>query len=261
MNLPFPITDVHVHLGPSDTPELYYPTLSVQEYLRVMEATGIERAYAFAPMREGGYRQANANLLEAARASGGKLGAFARLGGRRQPITEPHVWMVRRAIGKARRPRPSDVDSLEGYAGVKLLPHLDGIPSRSLMDEIAERELPVLVHGGRFSTPRWVARTILRRTTGPLILAHLGSFPSERRLLEDAVALARREPRVWLDTSGVWEADFVRYAAARVPEQLIFGSDAPLTHPGVAWTHLARSLADDGLLRRMSQQACHEVFL
>jgi hypothetical protein len=255
-----PHTDIHVHVGPSDTDELYYPTLTADECMRMMHSSGISRSFVFAPLREGGYRSANTDLLRAAQASGGRLRALARVGGRRMPITEPHVWMVRRALAKARRSRPDDVDTLDEYAGVKLLPHLDGMPPRRIFDRIAERSLPIVIHAGRFSTPRWIARNVLPRTDGPLVLAHLGSFPSERDLLEDAVALAAREPRVWLDTSGVWSAEFVRYAAGRVGDRLVFGSDAPLTHPAVAWNHVARALEDDGLLRRIGSEAATEIF-
>ena len=255
--------DAHVHVGASDTGQLYYPELTAQELLSIMDAAGIVRANVFAPFREDGYREANRALLETARASRGRLRVLARLGGRRQPVTEPQLWMARRALSKALRPREPDLsapDALDGFVGVKLLPQLDGLPGRSLFDQVARRRLPVLVHAGRYSPPRWIARRLLPQTAGPLVLAHLGSFPVEEASLREAVDLARREPRVYLDTSAIWVAGFIRYAAERVPQKLLFGSDAPFTHPAVAWDHLARALPDAGLLRRIGVEAPAEVF-
>jgi hypothetical protein len=254
--------DAHTHVGASDTGQLYYPELTASELFGLMDASGIAQSNIFAPFREGGYREANRTLRETAQASGGRLRALARLGGRRQPVTEPQLWMARRALSKALRSRPDELghEGLDGFAGVKLLPHLDGMPSRALFRAMRERKLPVLIHAGRYATPTWIARHVLPRTGGPLVLAHLGAFPAQEHLLRDAVALAESEGRVWLDTSGIWIAGFLRYAAARVPHKLIFGSDAPFTHPAVAWDHLARSVPDAGLARRIGTEAPHDVF-
>ena len=37
---PAGLTDIHVHLGPSDTGELYYPHLTPDEWLEMAEASG-----------------------------------------------------------------------------------------------------------------------------------------------------------------------------------------------------------------------------
>ena len=61
-----PLTDCHVHIGESDTNEIYYPHLALDEYRRLMADAGITRACIFAPLRKEGYRQINARLRTAA---------------------------------------------------------------------------------------------------------------------------------------------------------------------------------------------------
>ncbi len=252
---PYPLLDVHVHLGPSDSSEAYYPMLSGAEYLQHAHAAGVQRAYAFAPYRLGGYREANAALREWATTTQGVLRCFARLGGPHVLYAQwpPHLWQVRRRLRRPRR--ASDVPgSLDGFDGVKLLPHLDGVPPEHEMRDIHQRELPVLVHGGRYVSPAWIAKILLPRTAGPLIIAHLGGFPHERALLEEGLAVARRHPRIYLDTSGIWDVSFIQRAATRVPDKLLFGSDAPLTTPFVAWQHLASAIEDVDVLRMLGHE-------
>ena len=259
---PFPLVDVHVHLGPSDTGEVYYPHLSGEEYAGLMDAADVERAYAFAPLRSEGYRAANASLRAWAASTGGRVRAFARLGGRAVPVTEPALWLLRRKAASLLRRRAPDLDHLDdlgGFAGVKLSPHLDGLPSDEAFARIAELELPVLVHAGRYSPPRWIERVLVPRVRGPIIMAHLGAFPCAEPMLRDAVEVARHHARVYLDTSGAWVSAFVGYAAERVPEKLLFGSDAPLAHPLVAWHHVASVVRDEALLERIGRDTAREV--
>ena len=259
--------DVHAHLGSSDTGELYYGRLGTAEYRRLMDAAGVSRAIAFLPLRTDGYRAANAELLAECEAGDGRVRPFARLGGDRLPVSEPEVWIARRALrarlGRlAGRGRPADVEpgTLGRYAGVKLLPHLDGVPDDAVFDEINASKLPVLTHAGRYATPRFIAKAILPKLEGTLILAHLGAFPDRERELKDAIRLAESHPRVLLDTSGIWIADFLAHAVRRVPERIVFGSDCPLTTPATAWAMVESVVADPGLRRRIGFERAAELF-
>ena len=259
----FAITDCHVHIGASDTGEIYYPELQLGEYESLMDASRIERACIFAPLRNDGYRAANAQLCRDAQRSDHRILPFARLGGRRIPLTEPAPWLLRRKIRRLVTGRPPDVDSAQGlehFAGIKLLPHLDGVPGDDLIARINELRLPVLVHGGDFCGPAWIERALIRRLRGPVIIAHLGSFPCSEPHLTDAVRVARRHDNVYLDTSGAWHAEFIRYAVKRVPESIIFGSDAPLMHPWVAWQHVCSAVRDDATLENIGRLAANHVF-
>ncbi len=247
----YPLTDVHVHLGSSDSGEIYYPKFAGAEYLRHMDAAGVARAAAFPPFRTDGYAAANAGLRDWAPSTQGRVTVFARLGGPVVPLAQwpPLPWQVRRWVRRA--PRASDLpgESLDGFGGVKLLPHLDGLPPASQFAQIADRRLPIVIHGGRFVPAGWVAKRLLPRTTGPVIIAHLGAFAHEDRLLDEAIAVARANERIYLDTSGIWDSAFCARAAAAVPDKLLFGSDAPLTTPAIAWQHLGSCIADAGVLR------------
>lgn len=246
-----PLIDVHVHLGTSDTGEIYYPNLAAEEYLDLMDVTGIDHACAFPPQRSG-YAEANDRMRALGAASDGRLLAFARLGGDHVPVTLPALWQVRRKLrAKIGPPRSPDVDSLDGFAGVKCLPHLDGLPDRDVLREISDRSLPILVHGGVHVPPAWIERHILQHVSSPVIIGHLGSFPAGERELRAAVDLAGRHDRVYLETSGAWLSEFVRLAADAVPDRVVFGSDAPLAHPLVAWHHVASVVHDDDLLERI----------
>ncbi len=254
--------DCHVHIGASDTGQIYYGTLSGGEWLDMAEAAGIGRAVVFPPTMDAGYRAANTALRDWGARVGDRIRVLARLGGRRMPVDEPLPWLIRRAARRLLIAPPPDMPEggLDGFAGVKLLPQLDGIPGRATFEEIADRRLPVLSHSGRFVPASWLARVVLPRTSGPLILAHLGAFPAQEDLLEQAIDLAAREPRVYLDTSGIWETRLLARALDAVPRKLLFGSDAPLTHPGVAWDQLARLIPDAGLRRRIGGGLAQEIF-
>lgn len=259
----FALTDCHVHIGASNTGEIFYPELTVGEYESLMAASGIERACIFAPLRSDGYRQANHELADAAASSNRHLLAFARLSSRDIPLTEPAPWLLRRKIRRRigrRLPDLVDPTELDDFDGVKLLPHLDGVPNRAIMAAIDERRLPLLVHGGDFCGPAWIEKHLIAYTRGPVIIAHLGCFPCAEHHLRDAVAVAARHDNVYLDTSGAWHTEYLRYAVSRVPERILFGSDAPLMHPWVGWQHVTRAVRDDRVLERIGRDAAAEVF-
>ena len=257
------LVDVHVHLGASDSGEAYYPTLGAEELLGLAEVAGVARSCVFPPYQTGGYAAANAAVLAAARAGGGRLLPFARLGGPRPAFCRrlPRPWQVRRAARRVVLGAPADLPGtaasaeeggLEAYSGVKLLPHLDGLPDAATFERIRSLRLPVVVHGGEHVPPRWVEHRLLPHLRGcPVVLAHLGMFPMVERLLDDALAVVARHREVVLDTSGVWSRAAVRTAVRAAPDQVVFGSDAPLTHPAVAWAHVVSAVDDEGLLTRV----------
>lgn len=254
--------DCHVHIGDSDSGELYYGHLRGEEYLQLMADAGVTSAIAFPPLQVGGYRAANESLIAWCDSSGGRVRALARLGGRHIGLTEPRLWLLRRKIRRWFSQRPADLDlnDLHRYAGVKLLPHLDGVPARGVFAACNELGKPLLTHAGRFVTPRWVARAILPQVRTKLVLAHLGAFPDRERELRDAVELVANDERVYLDTSGIWINDFLAYAVKRVPQKILFGSDCPLTTPAVAWNQVCSVATDSGLQQRIGYEAALEVF-
>ena len=254
--------DCHVHLGASDTGELYYGHLRGEEYLDLMAEGGVGRALAFPPLLAAGYAQANRALARWCAGTAGKVRPLARIGGRQIGLTEPRVWLLRRKLGRLARPRAPDLrpEELVDFAGLKLLPHLDGLPDPDILQATNDLKLPILTHAGRFVGAGWLAKALLPRIETKLVLAHLGAFPDRQADLEAAVELAASDRRVYLDTSGIWIADFLTYAIANVPNKLLFGSDCPLTTPAVAWQMIERCTSDPGLRRRIGSEAALEVF-
>jgi hypothetical protein len=256
------IIDCHVHVGDSDSGELYYGHLTGQEWLELAKAAGVVRAFAFPPLRLDGYGRANRELADWCDTTGGCVRPLARVGGRHLPLRELRLWLLRSKIRRLVERRGPDVQlsELVRFAGLKLLPHLDGVPGPEVFDRANELQLPVLTHAGRFVPPDWIERAVLPMVKTRLVLAHLGAFPNCETLLKNAVALAARNERVYLDTSGVWIADYLAYAAKRVPHKLLFGSDCPLTHPRVAWQHVEQAVRNDAILEKIGWQTTKEVF-
>ena len=254
--------DCHVHIGPSDTGELYYGHLRGEEYLDLMAAAGVTRALAFPPLLAAGYADANRMLADWCEGTAGKVRPLARVGGRRIGLSEPRLWLLRRKLGRMVRARTPDLlaEQLPRFAGLKLLPHLDGLPDADLLRAASDLKLPILTHAGRFVSAGFLARALLPRIETKLVLAHLGAFPDRQAELKAAVELAASDERVYLDTSGIWIEDFLTYAIARVPNKLLFGSDCPLTPPAVAWQMIERCTRDLGLRRRIGSEAALEMF-
>jgi predicted TIM-barrel fold metal-dependent hydrolase len=161
--------------------------------------------------REPDFRAANDRTLEAARRSNGLLTPFVRLDLGGDPVNE--------AL------RCLDL----GAAGIKLHPRAQ---SFSIGDDrltpifalATERDVPILVHGGRGLPPIAEDLTALveRHEGVRLIVAHAG--------IADMAALAGRlggVPGVYFDTS-VWSGiDLLDLFHQVAPEQVVYASDYP----------------------------------
>ena len=204
---------------------------------------------------------------DGARGAGGWR-ALLRLdaGGGARPVSGP-LGNARAALARRRardgavaRALLEEPTLLDGFAGVKLMPQATGLPGEEVLDVLARSGLPLLVHAGILCPPRWLERHLLPRFAGPVILAHLGSWPCSADDLADAVALAGRDARVHLETSGANIGNFVRHAAERVPEKLLFGSNRPMCPPAVQFAHVAASVHDDDTLRALASGNARRLF-
>ena len=206
------LVDVHVHLGAdaSDGSRLDLPTL-----LGTMEAGGVTRACAFPfqSPRGAGYAAVNAEVAEAAAASGGRVVAFAR--------SEPGE--------RFQAELEAGLDA--GAHGLKLHTSLPGYDfSHPQLDVAfavaAERRVPMLFHTGRAVPPfaRDLARLLERHPGAQVVLAHCA-------IADLHAVCALRHPNIRFDTS-LWNSLDVRTLLAEAaPEQLLYGSDAPYYTP------------------------------
>ncbi len=181
--------------------------------------------------------------------------ALARVGAR--------LGLTRRggvAEGAVGRALLDDASLLDGFAGIKLMPQQTGLPGRDVLERIRASKLPVLVHAGAQCPVRWLEAHLLPALDGPVVLAHLGSWPCAADELEYALELAARDPRVHLETSGASIGNFVRVAAERVPERLLFGSNRPMCATLVQLMHVAASIEDDATLAAVAAGNAARVF-
>ncbi len=260
--LDHPLFDAHVHVGMSDTGQLYYGKLTGDEFVSLVKAAGLTKALVFPPTIDSGYRKANYALAQWCKDVGQGMRPLARVGGKHIGWTEPELWLLRRKLRRLIGSRELDLspEDIDDFAGLKILPHLDGLPADEILEAVNAREMPVLTHGGKFVPADFVEKAVLPRVKGPVVIAHLGAFPDREEDLRAAVDLAKRNPRVYLDTSGIWIADFLRYAINAVPEKIIFGSDCPLTHPRVAWGLIRALVKRDDVLEDIAWRTAETVY-
>jgi uncharacterized protein len=242
--------DAHTHMGHNDPDGM---TATAAEVLAALDEAGMERALIFAMHEPDGYGPANDAVLEACRASGGRLEALGRV--------DPNAGG---AVEEARR----CLDA--GARGIKLHPRSDafGLP-HPVVDEVvalaAEQRAPVLFHAGRGIPNLGDAAVALCRRHPELtvILAHVGV--SDLGLLGPAAA---ELPGLCFDTSWWQAGDVLQLYTTIPPGQIFYASDAPYGPPASAAfifdrcsraaglaTEARRSIAGEQLVRVLEGEA------
>jgi uncharacterized protein len=204
------VFDAHTHLGD----DIDGMTGRFDELIGVMDRYGTEKAFMFCldePDREPGFQAPNDRTLEHARNSGGRLIPFVRLDLTHDPIGEAQ--------------RCLDL----GAEGIKLHPRAQKF---MLTDErlapvfgiAADRNVPILIHGGRGLPPiaNDLARLVEEYPGVQLIVAHAGIAD-----LAGLAGLLAGKAGVFFDTS-VWSPlDLLDLFRLVPPEQILYASDYP----------------------------------
>ena len=202
--------DVHTHLG-NDIDGMVG---SYDELIGLLDRYGFRGAFMFCldePDREPAFTAPNDRTLAHAERSEGRLVPFVRLDLTAQPLEE-----ARRCLDL-------------GARGIKLHPRAQAF---ALSDErlqpvfalAVERDVPILIHGGRGLPPiSEDLEALVRRNEGVrLIIAHAG--------IADMAGLAGRLggiAGVFFDTS-VWSGlDLLDLYRQVAPEQILYASDYP----------------------------------
>ena len=204
------VFDAHVHLGDDIDGMRGRP----DELLGMMDSYRVGRAFMFCldePDRHPGFRAPNDRTLVYARESNGRLIPFVRLDLNEDPVAEAN--------------RVIDA----GARGIKLHPRAQKI---SLQDErltpvfqlACERNVPILIHGGRGLPPIGAhLHALVQRCAGvQLIVAHAG--------IADMANLTSRLagiPGVFFDTSTWSPIDLLDFYRQMPPEQIVYASDYP----------------------------------
>jgi uncharacterized protein len=202
------VIDAHCHAGHGEEMSAPWSTRADPEItLRHMAEAGIDRTVIF-PINNREYEKPNEEIAEICGQHPGRFIGFAK----HDPQTE---------AGRIRKMLRREVENL-GLKGVKL----HRLPTREVLDAVAELQLPILYHPEKVANFHMIAAEYPNIN---FIMAHLGSFASHdwNEHLE-AISVARRYPNVYLETSSVVFFKFLEMAAQELgPGKLIFGSDGP----------------------------------
>lgn len=206
---------MHLHLGRSRDGA----HLSLREIQRAMQSYGIDRAVLFGidePDAGLTYERTNDRVLRASLRDS-RLVAFARLNPRGG---EKASREFRRCLGA-------------GIRGVKLHPRSENFSpaqAEDLVAEIEQERLPLFLHTSHEINCRPLAweKVFRRHRKISFILAH-----GAKDAFEEAVAVARRNRNVSIETSTLsyWRSRVILKALGA--QRVVFGSDLPYSHPAV----------------------------
>jgi predicted TIM-barrel fold metal-dependent hydrolase len=203
------IFDAHTHLGL----DIDGMTGEPEELLAIQREYGISRSFVFCldePDRHPAFSAANDRTLAFAAEAGAELIPFVRLDLNESPVEEAVRCLDLGARGIKLHPRAQ-----------RFLP--DDPRLEPVFELAAERQVPILIHGGRGLPPiaDGLAR-LVERHAPTLIIAHAG--------IVDLAAMARHfagRPGVFFDTS-VWSPlDLLDLYRLVPPEQIVYASDYP----------------------------------
>jgi len=201
------VIDAHGHAGHGE--ELSAPWRTFNDpktILQHAEEAGIDKTIIF-PISNPTYQKANEEIARIVERYPGKFVGFAK----HDPQTE---------AGQIERLLTREVREL-GLKGLKL----HKLPTREMLDVVADLKIPVLFHPPKVADFHMIASSYPQIT---FIMAHLGSFASQNWSEHlAAIDVAKRYPNVYLETSSVILWTYLEMAAKEVPEKLIFGSDGP----------------------------------
>jgi predicted TIM-barrel fold metal-dependent hydrolase len=201
------VIDAHGHAGHGEDLSAPWRTFNdPKTILQHAEEAGIDKTIIF-PISNPTYQKANEEIARIVDRYPDKFVGFAK----HDPQTEQ---------GQIERLLTREVRQL-GLKGLKL----HKLPTREMLDVVADVKIPVLFHPPKVADFHMIATAYPQIS---FIMAHLGSFSSQNFSEHlAAIDVARRYPNVYLETSSVILWKYLEMAAREVPDKLIFGSDGP----------------------------------
>jgi len=229
------VIDGHCHVGHGRLKRQ-----SAGELLRSMDDNQIERA-VIVPVDEqiAFHNEAgNAEVLEAARSSGGRLAGFA--------VVNP--WSGRQGIDMVRR----YLDA--GLRGVKLNTALQGIylfdePVVELVGAVQDYHVPFFAHTGTpvYALPMHL-RELARQFPGTnFIMGHMGAYD----FIYDYARAIEGLRNIYLDTSLTLSNTIKGAVATAGADRVIFGSDAPRSTQKFELENVRRAVEDPEALEKV----------
>ncbi len=213
------IIDCHMHMDRLDGLGWYDPP---EKVLQAMDLAGIARGVVsgYCNNPDGLNPEALHYLADAARTHADRLIPFVRL--------DP--WYGDRTLEVLERA----VRDL-GFRGVKLHPvhymlHPHAEFTLNVLRKASELGVPVLIHCSDegMSLPLQIELAVEAVPEATVILAHMGGYYHYR----DAIAVARRQKHVFLDTSEIPFPAAIKAAVSELgADRVLFGSDLPGDNP------------------------------
>ena len=233
------VLDAHAHLGPYF--KFHIPNPDAAHMVQMMDRCGVSRTCLSSHMAvSADWKTGNRVTKEAVDAFPERLIGFV--------VVDPN------APGEILEELETAFDRW-GFRGIKLVPdtHLHpigGAGYRPVWDFAAERNCPVIVHtyhGSKFDDPTAFGPLAERHPEVNIMLVHSGALTAA---FENAIALARRYPNLYLDISGSfitgpWIARMVRETGA---DRVIFSSDIPFIDLRYTLGKVVFALQDPGEL-------------
>ncbi len=206
------VFDAHMHVG--DFGAMFGVSLDRDGLMGHMRGSGLDSVVVFHPD--------NAYTREVVESTPGAFGMVWS-----NPKTPGYLEEARTYLDHPR------------FLGIKLHPLIDGYHPNDpavhpLMELLAERKLPTLIHSGHpiFTLPWSIEELAVGFPDTSVILGHMGH--GNIVYINAAIDVALRCPNVYLETSGMPMHSKIREAVERVgPTRVMYGSDAPFHHPAV----------------------------
>lgn len=256
----FRVVDVHLELEPDESRRVREGG-DPEQVERELHQAGVVRALVFPGKRDGSYLKAN-NAV--ARMSVGRpFVAMARINGAREPGQSAGSRL--RNVTSSRKDHHTSPEDIEQYAyddrfaGFKLHPAVDGLPDEEVLEELAERGLPVLTYGGRGFPPSVIEAELLGYDF-PLVISHFGGHPLDDDLMDGCIDLLTDYDNCYLDTTFVRKRDPLERAVMEHPDRVFFGSGTPTSHPNVAIMEiLTLDVPEDAMRKVFSKNASRVI--
>jgi predicted TIM-barrel fold metal-dependent hydrolase len=216
------IIDANANVGRS----LYGPELTVEEVVRRIEASGIDRAVVspFTPP-DLDFRRAN-HAVAAAMEADWRLIGFARI--------DPRLGEVSL--------RELETCRSDGLRGVKVDPFEQAFQINSnlvfdFFEACGVAQMPVLVVAGYpvVSTPIQIGDLAERLPELTLLIAHGGQLAMHGLGIFDCLNVVQSNPNVYVESSGIPETGteslIERAVLEASAERVVFGTNMPINHP------------------------------
>jgi len=214
------IVDAHAHLGKGDPDceDILQRDITPEKIIEPAREAGIDATVVF-PVTVKDYDAANEEIAEAVRAYPNDLIGFARVNPT-HPGADLQIW---RAVKELK------------LVGLKLHHGCDQFSLLhpccvDMVTYAGQLGIPVIFHSMRCADELLYLARACPETN--IILGHFGGM-WDWRTMDRYIEAAERMDNVYLETAACLVSSKIAEACRRVPDKVMFGSDAPAVHPGV----------------------------